>query len=172
MITLQTNVESQSNLTYYFEILNSWGQLWKRLPVSKRPYEQYQVTLSVGKTTKPGMLTYTVNLWQDSGLGSGRQNIATTRFSFRVVKPGSAPTPYEPGYSWPPGTPYGPGYPEVPGMPYEPGYPGTPGWNPYEGGPYSESPYNPIPPYTMPPYGVSPSGTGYQLGTQGERSIE
>ena len=48
-ITLQTTVQSQTNMTYYFEILNSWDQLWKRLPVSKRPYEQYQVILPVGK---------------------------------------------------------------------------------------------------------------------------
>ena len=172
MITLQTNVESQPNMTYYFEILNSWGQLWKRLPVSKRPYEQYQVTLTVGKTTKPGMLTYTVNLWQESGLGRGRQNVATARFSFRVVTPGSAPTPYEPEYSWPPGTPYGPGYHEVPGAPYQSGYPGTPGWNPYEGAPYSGTPSSPVSPYTMPPYGPYSYGTGYQLGTQGDRPIE
>ncbi len=143
-ITLQTNVESRPNMTYYFEILNSWGQLWKRLPVSRRPYEHYQVTLPVGKTTKPGMLTYTVKLWLESGFVGERRNVATTHFSFRVVTPGSAPTPYEPGY------------------------PGPPGWYPPYDLPYPGTPYTPY----IPPYGTYPYGTGYQMGPQGERSIE
>ena len=53
MITLQTTVGAQTNMTYYFEILNSYAQLWKRIPVTKRAYAQYQITLPVGKTTKP-----------------------------------------------------------------------------------------------------------------------
>jgi hypothetical protein len=175
-ITLQTNVGSQSTVTYYFEILNSWGQLWKRLPVSKSPYEQYQIKLAVGTTTKPGMLTYTVNLWQESGFAGERRKVATTYFSFRVVTPGSAPMPYEPGYPWSPSTPYGSGYPEAPGTPYGPGYPGTPGWNPYGGSSYPGMPYNPASPYTMPPSGGYPYGTnspyGYYMAPQGERSIE
>jgi len=159
-ITLRTNVQSRSNMTYYFEILNSWDQLWKRLPVSKQPHEFYQVTLPVGQKTKPGMLTYTVNLWLESGFAGERRNVATTRFSFQVVTPGSAPMPYQPGY------------PGSPGAPYEPGSPWPPSWDPYGGALYPGTPYSPVPPYSMPPYGGYPYGTGYQMGTQGERSIE
>jgi hypothetical protein len=152
IITLQTNVESQPNVTYYFEILNSWGQLWKRLPVSKRAYEPYTITLAAGATTKPGMLTYTVNLWQESGFG-GRKKVATTYFSFRVITPGSAPTPYDPGYSWPPTyDPYGSGYPGMSGF-------GMPGMESYGGNPYSGMPYGSMQPYTMPQYGTTPYGT-------------
>jgi hypothetical protein len=160
-ITLQTNVESRPNMTYYFEILNSWEQLWKRLPVSKRPYEQYQVTLPVGKKTKPGMLTYTVKLWLESGFVGERKNVATTYLSFRVVTPGSAPMPYEPGYPGSSG-----------GMPYEPGYSWSPGGDSYGGMPYSGTPYSTVPPYIISPYSGYPYGTGHQMGTQGERSIE
>jgi hypothetical protein len=164
-ITLQTSVGAQTNMTYYFEILNSYAQLWKRIPVTKRPYEQYQVTLPVGKTTKPQMLTYTVNLWLESGYGE-RQKVATTKFSFRVVRPGSTtPPPYDPGY---PGYPGHPGYP---GYPYNPGpsWPPTT-WDPYSGGmPYSP----PTSPYGLPPYGTSPYGTQYKSGGQPtERSVE
>jgi hypothetical protein len=158
-ITLQTTVQSRSDMMYYFEIMNSWDQLWKRLPVSKRPYEQYQVTLPVGTKTKLGMLTYTVKLWLESGFAGERRNVATTQFSFQVVTPGSEPTPYDPGY---------PGYPGP--SPYDPGYSWPPGWDPYGGSPYSPgTPY--IPPYSGYPYG-SGYQSGYQMGTQGERSIE
>jgi hypothetical protein len=161
-ITLQTNVESQANMIYYFEILNSWGQLWKRLPVSRQPYEQYQLTLKVGKTTKLGMLTYTVKLWQESGYAGGRRNIATTQFSFRVVAAGSAAMPYDPGYQ------------ESPTNPAEPGYPWPPTWDPYGSSSSLSSsgmPSSQVSPYTIPSYGAYP-GTGYQLGTQSERAIE
>jgi hypothetical protein len=139
-ITLQTTVESRQNMVYYFEILNSWGQLWKRIPVSKRPYERYQITLPVGKSTKTGMLTYTVKLWLESGFQGERRNVATTRLSFRVVTPGSAPSQYESGY------------------PSYPGYPGyQQGWTPYSGTPYSGTPYSEI---QQPYYGTSPYSYG------------
>jgi hypothetical protein len=171
-ITVQTSVGAQANMTYYFEILNSYDQLWKRIPVSKRPYERYQLTLPVGEDTKPQMLTYTVNLWLESGYGRERQRVATNKFSFQVVTPGSSSTPYQPGY------PGGTGYPGYPG--YYPNYPGYSGsypsgygwpptttWDPYSGGmPYSSSPY------TMPTYGVSPYGTQYSVGGTTERSID
>jgi len=144
-ITLQTNVESRSGAMYYFEILNSYGQFWKRLPVSKRPYEQYQVSLSVGSTTKPAMLTYTVNLWLETQTGGQRQKVGTTHFSFRVITPGSNPMPYDTGY------------PTYPGMPYAPGSAWTPGWTPY-GGVMPYSSYQGMP-YTMPYGSQSPFGT-------------
>jgi hypothetical protein len=174
-IILQTNVESRPNMTYYFEILNSWGELFKQFPATKRPYDQYQLTLHVGEKTKPGMLTYTAKLWLESGFVGERRNVATTQFSFQIVTPGSEPTPYEPGY---PGYPEYPGYPGYPGYPEYPGSPGTPGyswppvWDPYSGSPYSGTPYSPTSPYTMPQYGTYPYGTGYQMGTKSERSIE
>lgn len=155
-ITLQTNVQPQSGASYYFEILNSYGQLWKRLPVTKPPYAQYQVTLSVGTTTKPTMLTYTVNLWFESQAGGNRQKVATTQFSFRVITPGSNPTPYNPGY------------PGDSGMPY-PGYSWPPTWNPYGDGSmsYPGMPYSPYP-----TYGTNPYGTGYNFSSPTERSLE
>ncbi len=155
-ITLQTSVGSQYNARYYFEILNSWRQLWKRIPVSKRPYERYQIILPVGKTTKPGMLTYTVNLWWESGTGGQRRNVATTQFSFRIVTQGSTPTPYAPGY---------------------PGYPEYPGWSPDSGAPYYGKPYYGTEPsygrpsYGMSPYDQSPYGTGYFRGSVNERQV-
>jgi hypothetical protein len=149
-VTLQTDVESRPNMTYYVEILNSWGKLWKRFPANRRPYERYQVTLPVGKTTKPGMLTYTVNLWLEQGFGGQRRNVATTRFSFRVVAPGSTPPQYDPRY------------------PEYPGYPQYPGWQPYSGEPYFGAPsYGTTPPSWTPPY-----GTGYPRGLAGERHIQ
>lgn len=160
-ITLQTNVESRPNQIYYFEILNSWGQLWKRLPVSRRPYDQYQVLLPVGTRTRPGYLTYTVNLWQESNYAGGRRKIATTQFSFQVVTPGSAVTPYQPDYQGYWGTPYGSGYPE------------SQGWNPYGGNAYSGSSYySPLGSYMLPSLGGYSSGSGYQMQGQGERAIE
>lgn len=164
-IIVQTSAGIQSNGTYYFDILNSYDQLWKRVPVSKRAYERYQVTLPVGTTTKPQMLTYTVNLWLEAGYGGERQKVATTKFSFQVVTPGTNPTPYAPGY---PGTSSPQGYtsPYSPG--YTPSYPLGNSWDPYSGGmPYSSSPY------TMPSYGTYPYGTQYPVGGgTSERSIE
>jgi len=166
-ITVQTSVGTQTNMTYYFEILNSYDQLWKRIPVSKRPYEPYQITLPVGTNTNPQMLTYTVNLWLESGYSDGRQKVATTRFSFRVVTPGTSSTPYDQGY---PGSMGYPGYPSYPGYSgsYPSGYSWPPTtWNPYSGGmPYSSSPYS------MPAYGISPYGTQYNVGGTSERGIE
>jgi hypothetical protein len=147
-ITLQTSVQSRPNMTYYFEILNSWDQLWKRLPVSKRPSEQYHVTLPVGNNTKPGVLTYTVNLWLESGFTGERRKVATTQFSFQVVRPGeTAPQPYS-----------------------HSGYPGPSQWNPYGGSSSSGLPYNPSFPYAS-PQSMYPYGTGFQFGTQEERAI-
>lgn len=163
-ITVQTSVGAQSGgMTYYFEILNSYDQLWKRVPISKRPYEQYQITLPVGEDTRPQTLTYTVNLWREAGYGGERQKVAANTFSFQIVTPGSAPTSYNPGY---------PGYPTTtPGA-----YPGsyTSGyswpsatWDPYSGGmPYSSSPYTPM------PYGMVPYGDQYPAAGSSERSIE
>jgi hypothetical protein len=169
-ITLQMNVESRANVTYYFEILNSWGQLWKRFPVSKRPYEQYKVTLPVGKTTKPAVLTYTVKLWLESGVTGDRREVASQRFSFRVVEPGSAPDPYAPSY---PGYPGYPSYPSYPTYPTYPGYPSPDWYSPY-GDPYSGMPYGGGMPYNTSPYEMSPYGTsGYPMGSsQGERPIQ
>jgi hypothetical protein len=152
-VLLQTNVTSQHNVTYYFEILNSYGQLWKRIPVSKQPYERYQVPLPVGKKTKPGMLTYTVKLWFEPGSKGARRNIATSKFSFRVLAAGSRPSPYYPGY------------------------PGYQGWQPYSGDPYSGMPsYGTDPsygmtPYTPYPYGMNPYGMGYTTGGMKERDL-
>lgn len=155
-ITLQTSVSPQANATVYFEILNSYGQLWKRIPVSKQPYEAYQVSLSVGQTTKPAVLTYTVNLWFESGSGGNRQKIATTSFSFRVVTPGTSSSPYEQ-----------PWYPGEQGSPYAPGYSWPPTSNPYGGMlPYSGT-YGQGTPYTTVPY-----GTGYNMQGQQDRQIE
>ncbi len=166
-ITVQTSVGVQGNMTYYFEILNSYDQLWKRVPVSKRPYEPYRITLPVGENTKPQMLTYTVNLWIESGYGGERQKVATNKFSFRVVTPGTSLTPYDQGY---PGNTGYPGYPTYPGYSgsYSSGYSLPPTtWNPYSSGmPYSSSPY------TTPTYGSSPYGTQYNVGGTSERSIE
>ncbi len=166
-ITVQTSVGAQTNMTYYFEILNSYDQLWKRLPVSKRPYEQYRITLPVGESTKPQMLTYTVNLWLESGYGGERQQVATNRFSFQIVTPGSSSMSYNQGYS---GSTGYQGYPANQGYSgaYPSGYswPSTT-WNQYSGGmPYSSSPY------MMPTYGSSPYGTQYNVGGTAERSIE
>jgi len=152
-VLLQTSVGAQTNMTYYFEILNSWNQLWKRLPVSKGPYERYQVTLPVGSATKPGRLTYTVNLWLESGFGGQRQKVASTQFSFEVVTPGSMPPTYPPYYQ---------------------GYPGYPGMSPYGSAPY----YGTTPAYGMPsysggsPYGMSPYGSSYARGSGNERQIQ
>lgn len=149
-ISLQTNVTSQTNMTYYFEILNSWGQLWKRLPVTKRPHERYNVTLPVGKTTKPKQLTYTVNLWLEAGFAGQRRKVASTQLTFRVVTAGSEPEPYAPGY--PQQT--------------------TPGWySPYgnttPGLPYVTEPFSPYSQYSYPyPYGYQ------QMGSQQERAID
>jgi hypothetical protein len=168
-ITLQTTVGAQANMTYYLEILNSYDQLWKRIPVTKSPYEQYQITLPVGEATPPQMLVYTVNLWFDSGYGEP-QKVATTKFSFRVVTPGSTPPPYEPSYPGPgyPGPGYpGPGYPG-PGYPYTPGY----GWPPTTGDPYSGGmPYSPTSPYITPLYGTYQYSSQY-IGGPSERSVE
>jgi hypothetical protein len=162
-ITLQTSVESRANAMYYFEILNSYGQFWKRFPVSKRPYESYQVVLNVGKTTKPAMLTYTVNLWLESSAGGERQKVATTNFSFRVVTPGTSSSPYE--QPWYPG--------EQQGSPYAPGNSWPPAWNPYGGMmPYSGMPYDQGSPYMMSPYGTTPYGPQYNVQGQQDRSIE
>ncbi len=135
---LQSSVGYQQGVAYYFEILNSWGQLWKRIPVTKPPFAQYQVVLPVGKKTRPGILTYTVNLLAGPGHG-GEQKLGSTRVSFRVIKAGSAQPPYNPGY---PGYPTYPGYVDVP-------Y----GWssqNYYQGGPQS------------PMYSSPSSGLGYR----------
>jgi hypothetical protein len=102
MIYLQASVGAQSHVTYYFEILNSWGQLWKRIPITKQPHERYQVTLPVGAKTKTGRLTYTVNILMEPAFGGQSQKIGSSRFSFMVVTPGSGQSPYHPGY---------PGYP-------------------------------------------------------------
>jgi len=170
-ITVQTSVGAQTNMTYYFEILNSYDQLWKRVPVSKRPYEQYRITLPVGETTKPQMLTYTANLWLESGYGGERQKVATNKFSFRIVTPGSSSTPYDQGYPGNTGYPGYPTYPTYPGYSgsYSSGYswPSTT-WDQYNSGgmPYSSSPY------TMPAYGYSPYGTQYNVeGGAEERNI-
>jgi len=166
-ITLQTNATPQINATYYFEILNSYGQLWKRIPLNKRPYETYQVTLPVGKTTKPALLTYTVNLWYEPSSGGERQKMATTNFSFRVVTPGTSSSPYEQ-----------PWYPGEQGTPYVPGYSWPPTWNPYGGGmttypgTYDQgSPYTTIP-YGAIPYSTNPYGTGYNVQGQQDRQID
>jgi len=170
MITVQTSVGAQTNMTYYFDILNSYDQLWKRIPVSKSPYEQYRISLPVGTNTKPQRLTYTVNLWLESGYGGERQQVATTKFSFQVVTPGTSSTPYDQGYPGNTGYPGYPGYPTYPGNSggYPSGYswPSTI-WDPYSGGmPYSSSPY------TTPTYGSSPYGIQYGAGGTAERSIE
>lgn len=159
-ITLRTNVASQASRSYYFEISNSWGQLWKRLPVNKRAQAPYRVTLAVGQTTKPGMLTYRVKLWQAAGTAGGRKVLATTRFSFRVVQSGWGPTPYDPNY-------------QDPSMvPFEPGYPCPPAWDPYSSGMSSPGmPYSPGLPYVIPSQGAYP-GTSYPLGMPGDRQIE
>jgi hypothetical protein len=152
-ITLQTSVGSQPNTTYYFEILNSWGQLWKRIPVVKHPYDRYQVTLPVGKATKPGVLTYTVNLLVE--FAGQHEKIASTQFSFQVVTAGSLPqTPYNPGY---------------------PGWPAPYGTDPYSGMPgYGVPMPAPVPlPYGAPPYNpYSPYGKNYLGGPQGERQVK
>jgi len=113
-ITVQTSVGAQMGAVYYLEILNSWGQLWKRIPVTKAPYDYYQVTLPVGTKTKPDFLTYTVHVAMESGMGGQSQRIGTTQFSFQVVRPGTVPPmmgPYNPDYQgqmMPPAwTPYG-----------------------------------------------------------------
>jgi len=147
-ITLQTSAESRPNMTYYFEIMNSWGQFWKRLSINKRPFAPYTVTLPVGTTTKPGFLTYTVNVWLENGPDGKRQKVATTTFSFQVVTPGSATTPYQPGYLGQPGM-------------YAPT---SPTWNPYDGMAYPGAPYN--------PYLQTPYGTGYDMSGSGERAME
>jgi len=155
-ITLQTSIGQQGNATYYFEILNSYGQLWKRIPLSKQPYESYQVTLTVGKTTKPALLTYTVNLWVEAGFGGERQKVATTNFSFRVVTPGTSSSPYE--------QPWNPGQQ---GNPYAPGYSWPPTSNPYGGTMPYPGTYDQGLPYTTVPY-----GTGYNMQGQQDRPIE
>lgn len=170
-ITLQTSVDGMQMGGYYIDILNSYSQLWKRLPVTKRAYEQYQVTLPVGRTTKPAMLTYTVNLYAQGNLsGNGQpQRIATTYFSFRVVKPGSV-MPYDPGYT-------NPGYDGMPNMPYSSGYSGFYTQNdpygtygvPYQGMQYGQQ----YMPYTMPYGGTTPYDSNYNVGSSStERSID
>jgi hypothetical protein len=201
-ITLQTSVGAQPNMAYYFEILNSWDQLWKRIPADRRPYERYQVTLPVGETTKPAMLTYTVNLWLESGVGGQRQKVATTRFSFRVIPAGSTPPPYDPGYQGYPGYPSQPSYPgypsqpsypgypsqpsypgypsqpSYPGYPSQPSYPGYPSYPGMDPSPYSGmSDYGTISPYGMPtygmyPYGADPYATSYPGQSADERPIQ
>ncbi len=160
-VLLQTNITSQSNAAYYFEILNSWGQLWKRIPVSKPPYQRYRVTLPVGENTKPGRLTYTVKLWYEPGSEGSRRTIATTKFSFRVIPAGTGSTPYYPGY---------PGYPGYSGNQPYPAYPSYPGGSTYGTVPYSGMPsYGMAPATGMPSYSGSPypsamdpySGMGY-----------
>ena len=113
-ITVQTSVGSEMGAVYYLEILNSWGQLWKRLPVTKAPYDYYQVTLPVGTKTKPGFLTYTVHVTVESGFGGQSQRIGTTQFTFQIVRPGTIPpvmAPYNSDYQGqmmpPTWTPYG-----------------------------------------------------------------
>jgi hypothetical protein len=152
MITLQTNVSSQGKQTFYFEILNSWNQLWKRLPVSKRPHEPYRITLPVGKTTKPGILTYTVKLILESGFTGQRQEVGRTQFSFRVIVPGSMTEPYAPGYQ---------------------DYPAYPGMSPYGTSPY-DMPYdgNSTMPYILPQGNYPYGSTGYPMGSTGERAID
>ncbi len=96
------------------------------------------------------MLTYT-NLWAESGQGGERRKVGSTRFSFRVITPGSASSQYELGY---PGYQMYPGYPEYPDYSGYPTYPGYPGGMLYGG----ESSVN-MPPYygTLPYYeGSSP----------------
>lgn len=137
-ILLQTNVQSQAGRMYSFEILNSWGQLWKRFPATKYPFEQYQVVLAAGKTTKPGMLTYTVNLWSETGYAGQRTKVATTQFSFWIVVPGAAMPPYSPDYAG--------GYP---GMGVDPSTMPTPM--------YPGSSYGTSPSYDMPPSGMNPA---------------
>ncbi len=151
-ISLQASVGYRQNGAYYFEILNSWGQLWRRIPVTKQPFAPYQVTLSVGTNTKPGMLTYTVNL-----LAGGSQKIGTTRVSFRVIRAGSAQAPYNPGYS---------GYPTYPGNSTHPGYIQVPYGN--------AQGYGVPQPYQQPPmYGpYSGYGAASPMGSPtGERQI-
>lgn len=163
VITLQTTVESGANGTYYFEISNSWNQLWKRFPVSKRPYEQYWVTLPVGKTTKLGALTYSVKVWLESGVVGDRREVAATSFSFYVVAPGSVVTPYAPqDYS---------GYQNYPASPEAGWYP------PYNGAPSYGMPDAGGMPYLMAPYDMSSYGVNaYPMGSSGsspsERAIE
>ncbi|PIE35043.1 hypothetical protein CSA56_05815 [candidate division KSB3 bacterium] len=162
MIYLQASVGAQSYATYYFEILNSWGQLWKRIPITKQPYERYLVTLPVGTKTKPGRLTYTVNILMEPVFGGQSQKIGSSRFSFMVVTPGSGQAPYHPGY---------PGYP----APYQ-DYQGYSGVMPYGIDPYAgmgTSGYG-MPQSSMPsPYGSS-SYYGFSLmgGATGERQIQ
>ncbi len=157
-VLLQTNVRSQQNAAYYFEILNSYGQLWKRIPVRKQPYARYQVTLPVGEKTKPGLLTYTVKLWFEPGSEGARRNIATSKFSFRVMAAGVRPSPYYPGYQG--------------------GYQGYQGWPSYSGAPYSgmpsygTNPYSGMSPYGSNPYGMNSYGTGYPTDYMKERDIQ
>ena len=157
-IYLQASVGYQQNGTYYFEILNSWGQLWKRIPVTKQPFATYQVSLPVGTKTKPGMLTYTVNV-----LAGNEQKIGTTRVSFNVIKAGSAQPPYNPGYS---------GYPSYPtqagNFPTHPGYVDIPYGRPQGYGTPQSSQAPMYSPYsTGYGYGVSSMGSA-----TGERQID
>ncbi len=160
-IYLQTSAGAQPNAIYYFEILNSWGQLWKRIPITKRPHERYQVTLPVGAKTKTGRLTYTVNILMEPVLGGQSQKIGSTRFSFMVVTPGSGQPPYNPGYP-------------APYQGYQ--YQGYQGAMPYGTAPNAgmgmpgygmPQPYMPSPYSSLPSYGVSPMG-----GAVGERQIQ
>jgi hypothetical protein len=163
-VILQTSVTSQANMRYYVEILNSWGQLWKRLPINKMPYDYYQIVLPVGTTTKPAVLTYTVKLWLESGYGEPR-NVGVTYFSFRVITPGSTVAPYQSGYptpydSWYSDSSYG--QPENAWPPMMDAYGSS--------GMYSEMPYSPETSYGMPSYGTLPYSN--QSVPRTERAIE
>jgi hypothetical protein len=167
-ITLQTSVDGVQMGGYYVDILNSYGQLWKRLPLNKRAYQPYQVILPVGKTTKPAQLTYTANLWSQGNLGGNGQpqKIGTTSFSFRVVTAGATPTPYETGYT----------YPGNQSVPYASGY----SWSPMMADPYGSMmstqgmSYGQYVPYTMPyAAGSMPYDANYKMdGSASERAIE
>lgn len=148
VIVAQTSVGAQQGAGYYLEILNSWGQLWKRIPVTKAPYDYYQVTLPIGTKTKPGVLTYTVNVVA-AGYGQS-QKIGTTQFSFQIVTPGSLSVqpPYNQGYEYQ-GQPWSQGM-----MPYG----ATPNFN---AGGYETHPSFVMPPYSpYSTYGMNPTATG------------
>lgn len=174
-ITLQASVGSYQAAMYSFEILNSWGQLWKRIAISKAPYERYQISLPVGANTKPGVLTYTVNLWLESGRGGERRKVASTRFSFRVITAGSAQSQYAPGYPGYPGYQMYPGYPEYSDYSGYPTYPGYPGGT-LSGGEFSGAmpPYYGTSPYYEGAYPNAPYfyGSSYPQSSGNERQIQ
>ncbi len=155
MIVLQTSAGYQPNMPSYIEILNSWGQLWKRIPVTKQSYQRYEVALPVGTKTKPGMLTYTVNVWSEGW--RQRQQVASTCVSFYVARRGEAyPMPYNQGAAMNSGCPDMSGYSQP--------MPSMGGMMPEYG----------TPSYVPAPYGMTPYSAGYQ--TQGtfptERQIQ